>query len=111
MDLHSAVGRDSGLTEEDFEALSEFADSDRFTDREKMALEYAEHLTRTPADVPDALFERLRERFDEPQLVEMTALVAWENYRARFNRGFDVPAQGFTEGAACPIPTRGGSTE
>lgn len=100
------MGRDSGLTGEDFDALAEFADSERFSARERTALEYAECLTRTPADVPDALFERLRDRFDERQLVEMTALVAWENYRARFNRGFDVPAQGFAEGRVCPIPSR-----
>ncbi len=106
MDLHSAVGRETGLTSEDFEELAAFADSERFTERETLALEYAEHLTRTPAEVPDVLFERLREHFGEAQLVEMTALVAWENYRARFNRGFDVGAQGFSQGSACPIPAR-----
>ncbi len=38
---------------------------------------------------------------------ELTANIAWENFRARFNRGFDVAAQGFSEGAVCPIPERG----
>lgn len=61
-------------------------------------------LTDTPAEVPDALFERLREHFDEAQLIELTATIAWENYLARFNRGFAVEAQGFSEGAVCPLP-------
>ena len=42
--------------------------------------------------------------FDEPQLVELTAAIAWENWRARFNWAFDIGAAGFREGAACPVP-------
>jgi alkylhydroperoxidase family enzyme len=61
-------------------------------------------MTRTPAEVTDELFDRLRERFDEPQLVELTAAIAWENWRARFNWAFDIGAAGFREGAACPVP-------
>jgi hypothetical protein len=36
-------------------------------------------------------------------MVELTSAIAWENFRARFNRGFGIEAEGFTEGAACPI--------
>jgi hypothetical protein len=54
--------------------------------------------------VPDALFEALRARLSERELVELTAVVAWENYLARFNRGFAVEAQGYSEGAVCPLP-------
>jgi hypothetical protein len=31
-------------------------------------------------------------------------MIAWENFRARFNRGFDVADQGFSEGAYCALP-------
>lgn len=48
-----------------------------------------------PADVPDELYERLRERFSPEQLVELAGLVAAENFIARFNRIFDVGSQGF----------------
>jgi 4-carboxymuconolactone decarboxylase len=54
--------------------------------------------------VPDALFEALRARLSEAELVELTAVVAWENYLARFNRGFAVEAQGYSAGAVCPLP-------
>jgi alkylhydroperoxidase family enzyme len=60
----------------------------------------------TPTDVPDALVARLRARFDEAQLVELTAAIAWEHYRARFNRVFRVSAAGFSEGTVCVLPER-----
>jgi rRNA maturation RNase YbeY len=69
-------------------------------------LEYAECLTRTPAEVADELFERLRARLDERQLVELTATIAWENYLGRFNRGFAIEPQGFAEGGFCLLPER-----
>ena len=71
-------------------------------------LDYAVALTQTPAVATDLLVETLRKSLDEPALVELTAGIAWENFRARFNRGFDVAAQGFSEGASFPIPEPGG---
>jgi len=75
-----------------------------FDDLERLVIEYAACLTRTPADASDELVAELRTHLDEAQLVELTACIAWENFRARFNRGFDVGAQGFSEGAVCAIP-------
>lgn len=69
-------------------------------------LDYAVAMTATPVEVPDALFAALRARLDEGQLVELTAIVAWENYRARFNHALGIEAQGFSEGAACALPER-----
>jgi len=66
-------------------------------------------MTRTPADVPRALVAALSAHFDEAQLVELAAAIAWENHRARFNRAFDVQAVGYSEGAACALPDRHGS--
>jgi len=60
-------------------------------------------MTRTPVEVPEALFAKLRELFDEPQLVELTATIAWENYRARFNHAFGIEGEGFS-GAFCALP-------
>jgi alkylhydroperoxidase family enzyme len=71
-----------------------------------MVLEYAALMTATPADVPDELFAELRRRFSEVQLVELTATVAWENYRARFDHAFGIESQGFSEGAYCALPER-----
>lgn len=65
-------------------------------------------MTRTPVEVPDALFAQLRTRFDAAQLVELTATLAWENYRARYNHALGIESEDFSEGAACPIPVRPG---
>jgi alkylhydroperoxidase family enzyme len=54
----------------------------------------------------DELVLALRGHLDDSQLVELTTAIAWENFRARFNRGFAVEAQGFSEGARCPMPER-----
>jgi alkylhydroperoxidase family enzyme len=54
--------------------------------------------------VDDQLFAALRAEFTEPQLVELATAIAWENYRARFNRTFAILADGFSEGAFCPLP-------
>ena len=69
-------------------------------------LEYADGMTQTPVDVQDALFAKLREKFNDAQLVELTATLAWENYRARFDHAFSVEAEGFTEGSFCAMPAR-----
>jgi alkylhydroperoxidase family enzyme len=96
-----------GISERQLRELSSWRDSDAYTDLEKAAIEYAECLTRTPADVPEELFERLRAELDEPQLVELTAIISWENYVARFNRGFEVTPDGYAaEGAFCLLPER-----
>jgi alkylhydroperoxidase family enzyme len=66
-------------------------------------------MTRTPADVPEDLYAALRRQFDDEQIVELAAAIAWENFRSRFNRVFDVGSQGFSEGAFCPMPERHGA--
>ena len=69
-------------------------------------LEYADAMTQTPVDVPETLFAKLREKFAETQLVELTATLAWENYRARFDHAFGVEAEGFSEGSYCAVPVK-----
>ena len=95
------------MTKEQIEALPEYASSPAFGDLERLVLDYAVAMTSTPVVVPDALFAALRARLDEAQLLEITAAIAWENYRARFNHALDIGAQGFSEGAFCVVPERG----
>jgi len=46
----------------------------------------------------------LRRHLDERQMVELTSAIAWENYRAPFYHAFGIEAEGFSEGAFCPLP-------
>jgi 4-carboxymuconolactone decarboxylase len=104
LDYASSISAANGVSDEDLRALPDYASSDRFTDLEKLVLDYATAITQTPVDVPDELFARLAEHFDEAQLVELTSVIALENYRARFNWAVGLAGQGFAEGAYCVRP-------
>lgn len=80
-----------------------------FSETEKSVLEYADAMTQTPVEVADALFAKLRESFTDAQLVELTATIAWENYRARFDHAFGVEAEGFTQSSLCAVPVHSGN--
>jgi 4-carboxymuconolactone decarboxylase len=97
------VSRGKGITEQKLADLTAFEASPAFSELEKRVLRYAVALTRTPANVSEELFNSLREHFNPQQMVELTTMIAWENFRARFNRGFGIDAEGFSEGAVCPV--------
>ncbi len=75
--------------------LGRWRESRAFSELERVALEYAERITYTDQKADDALFGRLRAHFSEPQLVELTAAIALENFRSKFNPTLGVEAQGF----------------
>ena len=95
------------MTEEQLRDLSCYRESKAFSELEVLALDYAVGMTTTPVSVSKELFEALYRQLDAPQLVELTAAIAWENWRARFNHALGVESQGFSEGAFCPLPERG----
>ena len=104
------MGRASGITAEQIASLPNYRTNPNFNDVERLVLEYADAMTRTPVEVPDALFTRLRERFTEAELVELTSGIAWENYRARFDHALGIEAENFSQGAVCAIPAQHAET-
>lgn len=80
-------------------AVTTWRDSNLFTDSERLALEYAERVTVTDQSVDDAFFAKLKQHYSEAQIVELTAAVALENFRSKFNPTLGVESQGF-----CLIP-------
>lgn len=104
IDLGSQVARRWGLSDEQLLALPRYRESALFDDVEKLVLDYAVGMSRTPVEVPDELFTELREHFDDVQMVELTHLIALENLRGRFNLALGVGAAGFSEGMVCAIP-------
>ena len=102
------MGRASGITTEQIANLNNYRSNFNFSELERLVLEYADGMTRTPVEVSDALFAKLREKFNEAQLVELTSAIAWENYRARFDHAFGIKAENFAEGAICALPVRAG---
>jgi AhpD family alkylhydroperoxidase len=103
-DIASSLAREAGITEEELLALPRYRESEKFTALERLVLDYATAMSRTPTTVTDELFAAMREHFDERQLVELSSVIALENMRARFNSAFDMTPAGFSEGMVCVAP-------
>ena len=101
VDIGSMIALRSGLSEDELKDLIDWEASERFDQLDKLVLGYSDAISRTPVDVSDELFAQLREHFDEEQMVELTAAIAWENWRARFNWAFGLGKEGYSEGAYC----------
>ena len=89
----------TGASEDKIRQLPAWRDSALFSPLERDALDYAEKITITGEKVTDDLFARLRSHFSEAQIVELTAAVALENFRSKFNPPLGIEAQGF-----CVLP-------
>ena len=98
------MGRNEGISDQQLLDLAHFETSPAFSELEKLVLRYADAMTNTPVEVPDALFAELRNHLRPQQMVELTSAIAWENYRARFDHAFGVEAGGFSDGAVCAVP-------
>ncbi|MFJ9415768.1 carboxymuconolactone decarboxylase family protein [Streptomyces sp. NPDC101227] len=81
------------------------AHEDSFTEVERLVMEYAEAMTATPPTVTDELTESLRRHLSDAALVELTAMVAVENFRSRVNSAMGLHSQGFSD--ACAVPPGG----
>jgi AhpD family alkylhydroperoxidase len=104
LDFGSWLARNSGISDEKLGELSTWRDSRQFSELERLVLEYTEAMTRTPVEVSDELFERLREHFDERQIVELTMTIGLENLYSRTNWAWGIEGQGFAEGGYCVRP-------
>lgn len=82
-----------GVSDEEIAAIRE-GHIDRFAPPEVALLRMADAMANTPSNVSDELYAELRRDFSEEQLIELTATAALENFRARYNRVFDVGSDG-----------------
>src|ERR1700733_8387283 len=105
LDLGSQICRNSGFSDDELLALPRYRQSELFTEGEKTALDYAVAVMRTPVEVTDELFARMKQHFSDEQMVEITALLALVNLD-RFNAAFAIGAAGFSEGMVCVPPDR-----
>ena len=88
------MGSQLGVPDDKILALADYATSPLFSDAERVALEYADAMTLSDREVSDDLFARLRRFYDDDALVELTAIIAWENASSKFNRALRIPSQG-----------------
>ncbi|UCH74473.1 MAG: carboxymuconolactone decarboxylase family protein [Rhodospirillales bacterium] len=99
VDLNSATLLKRGAALDKVDALQDWQDSSLFERRERIALEYAEAVTRSDREVDDELFARLRQDFDDDAIIELTGLIAFQNMSSKFNSALAVPPAGF-----CRLP-------
>ena len=81
------------MSQEKLMAVLDWESSPLFDEEERLALEYADAVTITDREVDDELFARLRARWDDDALVELTEIIAWENASSKFNRALRIPSQ------------------
>lgn len=97
VDLNSAVLLKRGVSEGKVLSLRNWRNSELFTPRERVALDYAEAMTCVGPGVQDSQFEALRREFSDDAIIELTGLIAFQNLSSKFNAALDVPPQGFCE--------------
>lgn len=99
IDLNSSLLLKTGRPEETLDALLKFQESPLFSEKEKAALDYAEAITLSSSTIPESLFEQLRKHYSEDAIVELTALIGYQNLSSKFNAALDAKAFGF-----CKVP-------
>lgn len=101
VDLNTSILLERGVSLEKAMALNEWSNSSMFTDIEKTVLEYAEAMTLSDREVTDDLFQKMKKFFNDDEIIELTAIAAFQNMSTKFNSALDIPAQGF-----CRIPEK-----
>jgi uncharacterized peroxidase-related enzyme len=109
VDLNSATLMKRGASPEKVAALASWRDSELFSERERVALDYAEAITHSNRAVDDELMARLRQHFDDDAIVELTGLVAFQNLSSKFNSALGIAPQGFCHAPPATSRQRAGT--
>lgn len=108
VDLNAALGAERAGSTDKVLAVEGWRSSGLFDELERLALDYAEAMTDSSRRVDATLVAQLRRHLDEEGLIELTALVAFQNLSSKFNAALDIPPQGFCvlpAASAPPPPT------
>ena len=106
IDINGATLVRRAGSEDKVAALALWRQSPLFDTRERAVLEYTEAMTFSDREVDAAMVAALRPFFDPEGLVELTALIAFQNLSSKFNAALDVPPQGF-----CQVPGLSGDAD
>jgi AhpD family alkylhydroperoxidase len=107
IDLGSQIARQWGITDEELLGIADYRNAACFSAVDKLILDYATAMSRTPVQVTDELFDALRAHFDTPQLVALTHVINLGNLRARFNVALGIGSSGFSGNRVCALPETG----
>jgi AhpD family alkylhydroperoxidase len=95
IDIGSHLAHQTGVTRAELLHLANYRASDAFSASERCAFDIAEIMTTGDGELDEATWRTARQHFDDAALVELFGVIAWENYRSRFNRAAGLQAQGF----------------
>lgn len=104
IDIGASIARGHGVGPAALMDLPFYETSPLFTPLEKRVLDFTVAMTQTPMRVPRPLFDALQAELGVEGLVELTASIAWENHRARFNHAFGAKEEGFSDETVCLLP-------
>jgi alkylhydroperoxidase family enzyme len=96
MDIRHAVGVKVGVPAEKLAEIGAYRTSPVFDQRERAALEFCERIIRDDLEVSDECWARLREHFDEPEIVELTFIIGFQTFASKFAKAFRLAPQGFS---------------
>ena len=107
IDLGSAIARTWGISDEELLALADYQNASCFSKVDKLILDYATAVSRTPVVVSDELFDALSAHFDTAALVGLTHVITLGNLRGRLNVALEIGSSGFSDGAVCAVADAG----
>src|SRR5947207_13374918 len=79
-----------GITPAGADRLLDYRDHPELDDTDKLVVEYAIAAWEHPGRIPDALFARLREHFNEAQIVELTLRITLCGFFNKFNDALQI---------------------
>lgn len=95
VDLNSSFLEKLGISHKKITSLSEHESNPLFSQTEKLALAYAQRITLSTMKVDDNFFKLLKKAFNDKEIVELTALISFQNLSSKFNSALDIESQGF----------------
>ncbi len=96
MDIRHAVGVKMGIPPEKLADILTYQESPRFSERERAALHFSEHVIRDDLDVSEEGLARLREHFTEAEIVELTFIIGYQAFASKFAKALRLAPQGFS---------------
>ncbi len=95
VDLNSSILLQRLQDDQKVQELAHWASSNLFSEQERLVLEYTEAVTESKQKISDSLRSRIKDAFKENEIVELTAIIAFQNMSTKFNNAFDIEPQGF----------------
>lgn len=99
IDLNASFLKEMGISEEKALAAKDYSTNNQFTATERIALQYTEEITLSDKQVSNNTFEKLQNHFNEDAIIELTAIISFQNLSSKFNAALDIPSQGL-----CQLP-------